>query len=222
MTPTAALFDIDGTLVDSNYLHVEAWSIAFAKLDVAIDTWRSHRGIGMDSGKLLEALLGDDEDGVGDRAKDLHSSEYETLTSRLRAFHRAQELLRTLVERGVRVVLATSAPDNELEILRGVLDVDDILHATTSSSDVETAKPEPDVVTVALEKAGVAASDAVFIGDSVWDMIAATRAGVAPVGVLSGGYSAAELRDAGTVEVYDDVADLLEKLQQSALAALDR
>jgi HAD superfamily hydrolase (TIGR01509 family) len=216
---TAVLFDIDGTLVDSNYLHVEAWHHAFAAVGHPVDAWRIHRSIGMDSAKLLDALLGDAAETVGDDAKQKHSEYYASLSDRLRPIEGARELLDALSERGQTVVLATSAPQDELETLLEVLDVGPDVDAVTSSEDVGTAKPDPDIIEVALEKADVPAERAVLVGDAVWDVKAAARAGVRSIGVLSGGYSAAELRDAGAIAVYDDVADLLAHLDESPLAA---
>jgi HAD superfamily hydrolase (TIGR01509 family) len=218
-TPTAILFDIDGTLVDSNYLHVESWAHAFSDVGAPdVPSWRIHRAIGQDSAKLLESLLGDRVEELGDRAKDLHSRYYKELADRLRPLDGAQNLLRELHARGRTIVLATSAPEDELEILTGVLDVDDAIHATTNSDDVETAKPDPSIVEVALDRAGVSAGDAMFVGDSVWDCIAAARAGVHTIGLLSGGFSSAELLSAGAIAVYDDPAALLRELSLSPLA----
>lgn len=207
--PKAVLFDIDGTLVDSNYLHVDAWSRAFEQVGHPVEAWRIHRSIGLDSDRLLETLLGDDRDELGDRAKKLHSDLYTEMNNRLRPLPGAVDLLHALAQAGIRVVLATSAPKDELDTLTEVLDSDDALHATTSSDDVETAKPEPDIVNVALERAGVDASDALFIGDAVWDMKAAGRAGVRAIGVRTGGFGADELMDAGATDVFDDAAAIL-------------
>lgn len=216
---TTALFDIDGTLVDSNYLHVDAWERAFAEVGSPVDSWRIHRAIGMDSAELLRDLVGQQADTVGERAKERHSVLYRELAGRLRPFRAARELLAELARRGLTVVLATSAPQDELETLRAVLQVDPHLAATTSADDVGTAKPAPDIIEVALRKVTASAAEAIMIGDSIWDVKAAARAQVPCIGVLSGGVSAAELRDAGAVAVYADVAELLENLDDSPLVA---
>ena len=220
-TPTV-LFDIDGTLVDSNYLHVESWGHAFASIGVPVDAWRIHRSIGMDSEKLLEAMLGSRAEELGERASGLHSQYYGELTDRLRPFDGARELVAALAARGVTVVLATSAPEDELAVLRGVLDIDDDVDHMTSSGDVATAKPEPDIVNVALAKAGAEPAETIMIGDTIFDVMAAARAGVRTIGVLSGGVSAAELLAAGAVAVYDDVRALLDALDDSPLSGLMR
>jgi HAD superfamily hydrolase (TIGR01509 family) len=219
-SPSAVLFDIDGTLVDSNYLHIEAWSRAFIDLGFEASSWRIHRAIGMDSNKLLYTLLGDTAETVGVEIKRRHSEHYRQLSGRLRAFDKSQELMRAIASRAVKVVLATSAPQEELIALRKTLDVDDVVAAVTSSDDVETAKPAPDLIRVALAKSGVANDRAIFVGDSVWDMQSAEGAGVDCLGVLSGGYGRSELVDAGAKDVYDDVADLLMNLDASLLSRL--
>ncbi|WP_127130042.1 HAD family hydrolase [Georgenia sp. SYP-B2076] len=219
-TTGAVLLDADGTLVDSSYLHVSAWSRAFDQVGQPVDSWRIHRCIGMGSDKLLAALLGERADELGDQASEAHSAFYASTTDQLRRFDKVHELLRALRERGLKVVLSTSAPPDELKHIRAALDADDLLDAVTAAEDVENAKPEPDLVGVALEKAGVPAARAVFLGDAVWDVEACQRAGVACIGVLTGGISAAELRDAGAVAVYDSVAHLLAELDGSAIASL--
>jgi HAD superfamily hydrolase (TIGR01509 family) len=217
-TPGAVLLDIDGTLVDSNYLHVHAWVQAFADVDRPVDAWRVHRAIGMGSSLLLAALLGDEAEELGDEAKERHTEHYAELADLQRPFPGARELVRAVADRGARAVLATSAGPDELERLLAVLDVEDALTGITSDKDVEEAKPDPDLVLTALEVAGVEAAQAVLVGDTVWDVQAAERAGVRCVGVLSGGVSEAELRDAGAVAVYRDVAALLDGLDDSPLA----
>lgn len=208
----AALFDIDGTLVDSNYLHVEAWHRAFQATGLTVPSWRIHRGIGQDSAELLASLVGTRSEEWNEHAKGLHTQFYEELASRLRVFDGARELLLESHRRGIRVVLATSAPQNELDLLRGLLDVDSAIHAATSADDVDTAKPDPDIIHVALERAGVDAAEAIMLGDAVWDMKASRRAGVTPYAVLSGGVGAGELRAAGAAEVFDDVAAVFGRL----------
>lgn len=215
--PRAVLLDIDGTLVDSNYLHVETWARAFAELELAVDSWRIHRCIGMDSSRLLAELLGEKAGSFGDEAKRLHSRHFMEDGPRLRTFAGTRELLRALDRRGLTVVLSTSAPEDELAMLLQVIDSQDAVAAVTSAKDVEEAKPQPDVVEAALRESGVGAPDAVFVGDTVWDVIAATRAGIGCVGVLSGGISRAELADAGAIAVYDDVSQLLAELDGSPL-----
>ncbi|MBN9154909.1 MAG: HAD family hydrolase [Microbacterium sp.] len=215
---TTVLFDIDGTLVDSNYLHVDAWDRALVAVGHPVDVWRIHRGIGMDAGRMLSELVGDD-DALQQRAKDEHARLYADMADRLRPISGARDLLRELSRRGLTVVLATSAPQQELDALLAVLDLDEPVDAVTSAEDVDDAKPAPDIVGRALEKAGTAASEAIMVGDAVWDIESAGRAGVTAVAVLTGGSSADQLRDAGAVAVYDDVASLLAQLDASPLVA---
>jgi len=209
MTTRAVLFDVDGTLIDSNYLHVEAWSRAFAEVGQPVDAWRIHAAIGMDSSLLLKTLLGDRADEPGERAAELHGRFYGEVSQNLRPLSGARELVREVARRGHIAVLATSAPENELAALREALQVDDFISMATSSEDVAVAKPEPDIVNVALERAGVDGCDAVFVGDSRWDVEASARAGVRCVALRSGGTGALELFNAGAFFVWDDPAELL-------------
>ncbi|ANP73577.1 HAD family hydrolase [Cryobacterium arcticum] len=220
MSPAkAVLFDIDGTLVDSNYLHIDAWQRAFQTLDTDVEAWRIHRSIGQDAGQLLTSLVGERPDDWVSRAKELHAENYKQLAPRLRVFPQARELLAALAERGITVVLATSAPEEELKILLDLLDSDDAIHATTNSDDVDVAKPDPDIVRVALERAGVEPAEALFIGDSVWDMQAAARARVRSLGVLSGGIADELLVDAGAWTTFEGPAALLDQLDALGLSA---
>ena len=216
----AVLFDIDGTLIDSNYLQVQAWSEAFDAVGAPVDDARIHRTIALDSTMLLDTLLGNRVDELGERAKELHAAAYGRLADRLRPFAAARDLLAAVASRGVAVVLATSAPETELELLRRTLDAEQFLTAVTSAEDADTAKPDPDILQTALDKVGVTAGNAVMVGDTVWDGKAAATAGIAFVGVRSGGIGAAELRGAGAVAVFDDPADLLAQLDASPLASL--
>jgi HAD superfamily hydrolase (TIGR01509 family) len=217
MTQPAVLFDVDGTLVDSNYLHVHAWQRAFHQLGLQVEGWRIHRGIGMDGSSLSRDLAGDDQ---ADAAKELHSQFYGELVELLQPLPGAQALLDAVADRGLQVVLASSAPDDELDALRKVLRRDDIVSVMTNSGDVESAKPNPDIVEVALDRAGVEVERAVFVGDSVWDVKAAARAGLTCIGVLSGGTSRAELEAEGAKTVWNNPRDLLDRLDDSPIAAL--
>jgi HAD superfamily hydrolase (TIGR01509 family) len=214
------LFDIDGTLVDSNYLHVHAWCRAFHQVGVSVEAWRIHRSIGMDGSTLLSTLAGEADDDTLSRAKDLHTRFYKETASLLRPLPGARELLQRVHGMGLQIVLATSAPEDELELLRKVLDSEALISAVTSSADVDTAKPQPDIVNVALERAGVDADHAVFVGDAVWDVEACNRAGVPAIAVLSGGVSRGELEKAGAQAVFENPAELREQIDTTAIAKL--
>ncbi|MDV6262505.1 HAD family hydrolase [Rhodococcoides yunnanense] len=223
-TPTvdAVLLDIDGTLVDSNYVHVDAWSRAFRDAGREVPSWRVHRSIGIDGSKMLKALVGSSDSAVAQEAKKLHGEYYADASSDLEVLPDARELLADLNARGLTVVLATSAPESELSTLRDLLDVEDSVAVVTSGEDAEVAKPEPDIIAVALERAGVVAERALMVGDSVWDIESAGRAGVRAIGVLSGGISRSELLDAGAVAVFDDPADLLANIENSPIYSDDK
>ncbi|MFC8722231.1 HAD family hydrolase [Kitasatospora sp. NPDC057198] len=215
----AALFDVDGTLVDTVYLHTLAWWQALAQYGHEVDAARIHRSIGMGSEQLLDHLLGDDRDRSEDDAVDAaHLALYAQHWPGLRAFPGAGDLLRECAGRGWRVVLSTSASGRELDVLRRVLDADDALYAVTDADAVDASKPAPDLVHEALRQASAPAGRSVFVGDSVWDVEAAGRAGTPCVGVETGGFAAAELRGAGAVEVHPSVHALLDGLDTSVLA----
>jgi HAD superfamily hydrolase (TIGR01509 family) len=218
--PPAVLFDVDGTLVDSNYLHVHAWYRAFTDAGVAVETWRLHRSIGMDGTKLLRRLSSDAPDDLQDRLKELHNRHYRETAHLLTPLPGARQLLRRVAALGLQVVLATSAPEGELTMLREVLDSDDVITEVTSSQDVDTAKPEPDIVQVALGRAGVTADAAVFVGDATWDAEAARRAKVPSIGLRSGGVAQSELEKAGAEAVFDNPKDLLDHLEATRISAL--
>jgi HAD superfamily hydrolase (TIGR01509 family) len=219
-TRPAVLFDVDGTLIDSNYLHVHAWYRAFTEAKVEVEAWRIHRSIGMDGSALLASLAEAADEDTRARLKDRHSRYYQETAPVLRRLPGARELLQAVDKLGLQIVLATSAPEDELSILREVLACDDLLSAVTSSNDVDTAKPEPDIVQVALERAGVDVAHAVFVGDTVWDVEACKRAGVPTIAVLSGGVSRAELETAGAQAVFDNPRDLCEHLDSTAIGTL--
>ncbi|MFN8225661.1 MAG: HAD family hydrolase [Mycobacterium sp.] len=213
----AVLFDVDGTLVDSTYLHVDAWRRAFADLRLPVETWRIHRCIGMDGSTLIDTLSDGADDAAQRRLSEQHGHYYERSSSLLNPLPGAADLLRRIASAGIEVVLASSAPEDELRMSRKVLACDDVISAATSSRDVETAKPRPDIVKVALMRADVEPNNAVLVGDAVWDMMAANRAGVMCIGVRSGGVSDRELETAGAEAVFDNPEDLLQHLDDSPI-----
>lgn len=214
----AVLFDVDGTLVDSAYVHALTWEEAFRQYGHTVPTARIHRAVGMGGEELLDHILGRDRD---TQESDAISSAHAALAARfwpsLKAFPGAAELVRTCAARGWSAVLATSASAREAHVLREVLDVDDVLAAVTDAGDVEEAKPAPDLVSVALKKAKADPERSIMVGDTVWDVQAAERAGVRCIGVLCGGFSRQELLEAGALEVHEDPAALLSALDRSVL-----
>ncbi|WP_055600335.1 HAD family hydrolase [Streptomyces aureus] len=216
----AALFDVDGTLTDTNYLHVVAWWEALRQAGHQVPMHSVHRSIGLPGEDLLDHLLGGDRDHAqDDRLSAAHDTLYATWFDRLPALASVADLLRTLARSGWLVVLVTSAKDSELSALRRAIDADDAIAATSTSDDVEEGKPAPEPVRHALRLAQMPPERAVFVGDTVWDMQAATRAGVTAVGLLCGGIPRAELEEAGAAAVYRDPADLLAHLGDSPLGA---
>jgi HAD superfamily hydrolase (TIGR01509 family) len=217
---TAALFDVDGTLVDTNYLHAVTWWEAFAQAGHVVPMAKIHRAIGMGSDLMLDKLLPADRDKDTDAdIRAAHTALYATYRFRLRPLPSAADLLRARKRRGLTVVLASSADEPEFSMLREALDAEDAIDAATFSGDVESSKPAPDLVEVALDKAGVSAEQAMFVGDTVWDVEACQKAGVGCIGLLSGGFSRDELTSAGAAEVYPGPGDLLAALDDSLLGA---
>lgn len=215
------LFDVDGTLVDTTYLHTVSWAEALRQAGRPIPMARIHHAVGMGSDKLLDHLLGADRGRGGDDAlRAVHDRLMAGYASRLQPLPGAVELLRACARRGLRVVLASSAAEHELAKLRGVLDAEDVIDAATSSADAQVSKPAPDILVAALDLAGLDRSRVIFVGDSVWDVQAAGRIGVACIALTCGGTSRAELAQAGAVAVYEDPAQLLADLDQTPLAAL--
>ena len=201
-------------------MHVYAWQRAFDAEGIPVAAWQIHRCIGMDGSRLVRRLSNEAPSDVQERLSDGHSRYYRETTPLLEPLPGARALLRRLANLGLQVVLASSAPDDELEILRKVIDCDDVISASTSSRDVDTAKPEPGIVQVALDRAGVDADHAVFVGDAVWDAHAAAGAKLPCIGLLSGGIFRAELREAGASPIFADAQDLLDHLESTRIAAL--
>jgi HAD superfamily hydrolase (TIGR01509 family) len=224
------LLDVDGTLMDTVHLHTVCWWEALRQGGHRVASARIQRCIGMGSDHLLDALLGGEGDGDGDGGRDrsgdgalsaAHDTLYAQYWSRLAPLDGAADLLRECARRGWRVVLASSAKSEEAKVMTDALGAGDTLHAVTTSDDVDASKPAPDLVHQALDKAGVPADRAVFVGDAVWDAQAARSAGVRCLALRSGGgFSDRELLDAGALNVYEDPADLLARIDESVLAAV--
>jgi HAD superfamily hydrolase (TIGR01509 family) len=217
--PPAAILDVDGTLVDTNYQHALAWFRAFRRLDVTLPLYRIHRHIGMGGDQLVAALAGDDfERTHGDDVRALEGDLYMELIGEVRPLSGARELLLALEQRGNAVVLASSAKQHEVDHYLDLLDARELVDGWTTSGDVERTKPEPDLVKAAVEKAG--GGPAVMVGDSTWDCEAATRAGLDTIVVLTGGFSEQELRAAGAAQVLERLEDLIGGLGETALSAV--
>jgi HAD superfamily hydrolase (TIGR01509 family) len=218
---SGVLLDVDGTLVDTTYLHAVAWWEALRQHDDDVPMAAIHRAIGMGSDKLLDHLLGEDRDRSADeQTMTAHDVLYGAWWERLRPLPGANDLLRGLAKRGLAVVLASSAKEPELERLRQVVGADDVFTAATSSRAAEQSKPAPDILQAALDQSDVDPRRAVFVGDSVWDVQAAARLDIPCIGLTCGGTSAAELTEAGAVATYDDPAALLAALDDSVIADL--
>jgi HAD superfamily hydrolase (TIGR01509 family) len=210
------LFDVDGTLADSNYLHSLAWSRAFRDAGEWVPMNAIHRLIGMGGDQLVPELLGHDSP----EATAARPRRYQELIEDVRIFPGAADLLRRLHDGGLAVVLATSAPDDELAVLLDKLDAGDAIDAQTTADDIEESKPAPEVFLTAMKTASVDPEWAVAVGDSVWDVQAARAAGIGCVAVESGGFSEHELSEAGALHVYRDVKELLDQLRTSPIANL--
>jgi HAD superfamily hydrolase (TIGR01509 family) len=213
-----AVLDIDGTLVDTNYHHAIAWFRAFAQHGLILPIWRIHRHIGMGGDQVVSALCGDDvEERLGDDIRDAEGEHYAALIGEVRTMEGSRELIVALKDRGHVVVLASSAKQGEVEAYLDLLDARDLADAWTTSADVEATKPAPDLVHAAVARVDSDPADAVMVGDTPWDVKAAAGAGVPTLAVMTGGFSDAELREAGAKTIYESVAELTRLLDESPL-----
>jgi HAD superfamily hydrolase (TIGR01509 family) len=220
-TRAGVLFDVDGTLVDTTYLQTTSWWQTFREFDLTVPSVRIHRAIGMGSDHLLDHLLGEDRNRDNDdKISDAHAALQAAHWPALQTTRGARDLLINCSQRGLQVVLASSAEERELTVLRRVIAADEVIDEVTTAADAESTKPSPDIVQVALDKAGLTADRAVFVGDAVWDAYACRKVGVPFIGLACGGTSAAELLDAGATAVYDDPAALLAAIDTSLIATL--
>ena len=216
--PRVAILDVDGTLVDTNYHHAIAWFRAFRRHFLTLQVWRIHRHIGMGGDQLVAALAGDDvEERIGDSIRDAESELYRELIGEVQAMEGSRQLIEDMKDAGNAVVLASSAKEWEVQHYLELLEAAELVDAWTTSDDVERTKPEPDLVHAALEKVGGRPENATLIGDTVWDVEAAHRAGVEALAVLTGGFSEQELSEAGAREVFTSVEELRRSLVETPL-----
>ncbi|RWX75664.1 HAD family hydrolase [Neorhizobium lilium] len=215
----AILFDIDGTLVDSNDMHVMAWEEAFSGIGKTFDRKTIHDQIGKGADMLIPTLLPDLDEAKREELAEKQGQIYKAkYLEQAKPFPQAHDLLAHVQARGQKVVLATSSSQEQLDYYLGLLDVHDVVTATTSGSDVEKTKPAPDIFSTALRKLpGVEAKEVLVVGDTPYDIEAAQACGIATVALRSGGFSDTVLRDAGALVIYDDVAALLADYDNSPL-----
>lgn len=207
----AVVLDVDGTLIDSVYQHTFAWSRAFRQAGHPVDAWRIHRHIGMGGDRLVSAVAGEDvEESSGDRIRDIWETEYDAIIGDADLLTGARELLAGLRDRGLRIALASSSIPKHAEHAFDLLDADKYADLTTTSEDADDSKPDAELVEIAMERLGT--DNACMVGDAVWDVVAATHAGIPTIGLCCGGYGRQELLDAGAVEVYLGPGDLLAHL----------
>jgi HAD superfamily hydrolase (TIGR01549 family) len=215
--PGAVLFDLDGTLVDSNYQHALAWFRAFQNSGIVLPLWRIHRCIGMGGDQMVPALIGEDRDReIGAELRSAEKRHFDEMLDEIAPLDGAHDLLDDLRERGYELVLASSSPEKYLDRYLDLLDARDLIAAATTAQDVEATKPAPDIIEIAKAKADQPAL--VMVGDSPWDIESAGRAGMSCVCILTGGYSEKELLDAGAQTVFESLIELRASIGTSFLA----
>jgi HAD superfamily hydrolase (TIGR01509 family) len=215
---TVVILDIDGTLVDSNYHHAIAWHRALRRFDVVVPLWRIHRHMGMGGDQVVQALTNQDtENDLGDDIRDAEKDLYRELIDEVQPIAGARAFVEELRGRAHTIVLASSAKHDEVDHYIDLLDLRPLIDAHTTAADVEKTKPHPDLVHVALKKVAGEPSDAVMVGDTTWDIAAASKVGLPTFAVLTGGYGREELAEAGAIAVYESVAEMKEKLDGTQL-----
>jgi HAD superfamily hydrolase (TIGR01549 family) len=214
--PTAAILDIDGTLVDTNYQHALAWYHAFRQQELIVPIWKIHRAIGMGGDQLIPHLIGEEKaEEHGDALKAAEDPLYLTMIEQVEPFEGAHDLIVDLKDRGHTVILASSAKGKDLDHYLDLLDARDLVDGWTTSDDVEETKPQPDLVNAALEKAGT--DSGVMVGDTTWDIEAAKKAGQETIAVLTGGFGADELKEAGAIAVFESIEELRQRIGETPL-----
>ncbi len=212
----AIVFDVDGTLVDTNYFHAVAWWRAFQDIGQDVPMYKIHPLIGMGSDQLVHRLIGRESEEATER----HSEHYEPFKEEIKAFPKAAELLKEVDNRGARVVLATSSSEEDVPRLCDAVGAGEAVDYVVSKGDVEHSKPAPDIFEAALKKLDLDPERTLVVGDTPWDVEAAAKLGVKTVCVLTGGSSEEQLEEAGAIAVYEDVAQLLAELDESPLTKL--
>jgi HAD superfamily hydrolase (TIGR01549 family) len=217
-TQTSFLFDLDGTLVDSVYDHVMAWHKALLDEGIDVSVWRVHRRIGM-SGGLFSAALARElsrelDEATRARLRAGHTKHYNAMSSSTRALPGAKELLAHLSDNDIPWAIATSGRMETAAPILSILGINPEQHVVITRDMVRYAKPDPDLFIAAAEKLGVDIANACIVGDAVWDMLAAQRAGGLGIGLQSGGYGVDELERAGAYRVYEDPADMLRHIDE--------
>lgn len=217
----AVIFDVDGTLVDSVDLHAQAWQKAFKQYGYELPYEPIRHQIGKGSDQLIPEFISQEEyEKVGEKIADCRKEIYQKqLLPQVRPFGQVRELFERLKADGKKISLASSAQEGTVEAYKKLLQIEDLIDGATSTTDVQKSKPEPDIFQAALDKLeGIAASEVIVVGDTPYDAQAANKINLHTIGVLCGGFSEAELREAGCIAIYDDPADLLAHYEQSPLA----
>ncbi len=218
MAISALHLDIDGTLVDSNDYHVIAWDEVFREAGYSFDRAAIHHQVGKGGDNFVPAFLPDlpqdRQEALAHRHGEIYKSRY---MAQVRPFAHARDLLVRAKVDGLKLALATSASGEELDHYRELLEATDLIDVTTSKDDVKNSKPDPDIFQAALHKTGLAPGEALVIGDTPYDVIAAAKCGIRTIALLSGGFSEAELREAGAVAIYQGTADLLARWEESPI-----
>lgn len=216
-----AIFDVDGTLVDTNYQHALAFYRAFRRYDITLPMWRLHRATGMGGDQIIAHVAGDEvERRHGSALREAWVEEFDKMIDEVRPFDGARDLMEAVKSRGFRVVLASSGKSKHVDHFLDLIGARSIADAWTTSDDVESSKPEPDLVTTALDK--VKGASGVMIGDSTWDCIAAGKLGVPSLAVRTGGFSVEELIDAGAKRVFESLREFADHLDETPLARPER
>jgi HAD superfamily hydrolase (TIGR01509 family) len=210
------VLDVDGTLVDTVYQHTVLWAQAFAEVGVDVPMWKLHRAVGMGGDRLVTEVAGQQvEEQHGDTVRKLHDERFDEVIDQVRPLPGASALLDELDRRGLNVVLASSGVKSQTERLISIVGGDEKSQGWTSSDDVESSKPAPDLIEAAIEK--VDGTRSVVVGDAIWDVEAAKKAGLYSIGLLCGGFGEDELRRTGAGLVFETPQDLLDHLDQTPL-----